>query len=97
MAGFVCKCGFLWDITQAPEQDLWIAYSSSVEEDVIRREVDSSARESDFDANRQRILENDGFVAKHRTLIYECPSCHRLAWYRGNDGDIEWFRLESDQ
>lgn len=94
MTQFDCKCGFSWSITQIPEQGQWIAYASDVEEEVVRREAESAELGANYEKNQNRITKNDLFVAAKRTLIYECQSCGRLAWYRGEGGEPEWFLSE---
>lgn len=89
MGTFTCHCGHTWDITTAPEPHLWIAFASDVEEAVFQKEIETHHLEKDFDAKRQPIHTNDLFVSEHRTLLYECPSCGGLTWYRGQIGHGE--------
>lgn len=90
MSSFTCKCGCARDTACVPEKNSWIAYSGESEEEVIRREMESLT----LDDDAPRLIENDIFVADKRTLIYDCPSCGRLAWSRGEDGVVEWFVSE---
>jgi hypothetical protein len=83
MSRFKCRCGFSLRISNVPEPQTWIAYAGDIEEASV---------EADFEANKDIIRENDRFVSEHRTLIYECPSCGWLTWYRGSPDEATHFK-----
>jgi uncharacterized protein with PIN domain len=66
------------------------------DEELVRCETESQAllQKTSSSEIPERVKELDRRVAEIRTLLYQCPSCERLFWYRGRGGEPEVFTRE---
>ncbi|MBI3463029.1 MAG: hypothetical protein HY000_08225 [Planctomycetes bacterium] len=91
MGKLVCQCGYVFDLTPSPERRMWIAIKDADFEALLAAESESDRLSEHYEDNVARVTELDLFSCAMKTLIYNCPECNRIIWYRGTDGEFEVF------
>lgn len=95
MGKMACRCGYTFDTTPSPEPNLWIAVTDANYETFICAEAESNELSKEYDQNRERVTQLDRLICDMRTLLYNCPQCMRIYWFRGEDGQVEVFAPKS--
>jgi|GEM_PF-7127317 len=94
MSKTLCRCGYWFDHVKCPNANLWIAVKDADHEEFIKAEAEADQLSVEYELNKERVTALDQMTADMRTILYNCPRCDRLYWYRGADGKVEVFAPE---
>lgn len=91
-----CRCGYLFDLTPCPTPYQWVDIKDTDRKTFINAEAEANhLTKVSYEKNKERIAKLDQLTHAVHTLIYNCPVCNRIIWFRGEDGGFEVFTPES--
>ncbi len=70
---------------------MWIAIKDVEHEAFLEAEIEADHLSKSYQKHQERIGQLDRQNWVRQTLLYNCPVCNRIYWFRGPEGDIEVF------
>src|SRR5688572_29592870 len=98
MGKLLCLCGYIHELSLPSLETQWITVRDRDHEEFLNAEWERErlGRSEEGSTEWEELLRADSKALSMRTILYDCPQCGRLIWYRDEDGAARIYQLEKE-